>query len=190
MLAQPRLVAGGPGGLQGLDDRSGHALVEHAAQELLAGCQPRWAIEHLNAGAQGSEQGRVAGGPDPAGQHRDAQPESGHRGHHRDIGERRARVGREAGQPPFGARRGGVQVGPQHIGPRLPADEQAWQPGVERLHRGLRAVNAQYEPRLARGLGLAGGVEDGFGRRDGRVVAANPCARGGQVASDDGTGLP
>jgi hypothetical protein len=190
MLAQPWLVARGPGRLQGLDDRGGHALVEHAAQELLAGRQPRWAIEHLDAGAQGSEQGSVAGRPDPASQHRDTQPAPGHRGHHRDIGERHARVGREAGQPPFGTRRGGVQVSPQHIGPRLPTDEQAGQPGLERLHRGLRAVYAQHELRLVRGLGLAGGVEDGFGRHDCRVVAANPCPRGGQVASDDGTGLP
>jgi hypothetical protein len=190
VLPQPRLVASGPRGLQGLDDRGGHALVEHAAQELLAGCQPRFAVEHLDAGAQGPEQGRVAGSPGPAGQHRDVQPATGHRGHHRDIGERDARVGREAGQLTLGAGRGGVQVGPQDIGPWLPAGEQAGQPGLERLHRRLRAVNAQHELRLARGLGLAGGVEDGFGRRDRRVVAADPCPRSGQVASDDGTGLP
>jgi len=76
------------------------------------------------------------------------------------------------------------------IGPRLPAGKQAGQPGLERLHRGFRAVNTQHELRLARGLGLARGVEDGFGRRDCGVVAADPCPRGHQVASDDGTCLP
>jgi len=190
VLAQPWLVTRDPGGLQGLDDRGGHALVEHAAQELLAGRQPRRAIEYLDAGTQGPEQRRVAGGPGPAGQHRDAQPAPRYRGHHRNIGERQTGGGREAGQLPFGAGRGGVQVGPHDTGPRLPAGEQAGQPGLERLHRSLRAVDAQHELRLARGLRLAGGVEDGFGCRDRRVVTADPGPRGGQVASDDRTGLP
>jgi len=179
VFAQPRLVARGPGGLQGLDDRGGQALVEHAAQELLAGRQPCRAVEHLDAGTKRLEQGRIAGGPGSAGQHRDTQAAPGHRGHHRDIGERHSRVGRETGQLAFGAGRGSVQVGPHDIGPRLPAGEQAGQPGLERRHRGLRAVDTQHELRLARGLGLTGGVEDGFGRCDRRIVAADPQPRGG-----------
>jgi hypothetical protein len=190
VLPQPRLVASGPRGLQGLDDRGGHALVEHAAQEFLAGREAGRAVEYLDTGAQRPEQGGVAGGSWSAGQHRDAQTAPGHRGHHRDVGERHARVGREACQQPLGAGRGGVQVRPQDVRPQPPAGEQAGQPGPERVHRGLRAVDAQHELRSLRRLGLAGGVQDGFGRRDRGIVATDPRPRRGQVASDDGTGFP
>ena len=190
MFAQPRLVARGPGGLQGLDDRGGQALVEHAAQELLAGRQPCRAVEHLDAGTKRLEQGRIAGGPGSAGQHRDTQAAPGTKrqlaGLAADAGVPFADVAMMAPVPG----RGSVQVGPHDIGPRPPAGEQAGQPGLERLHRGFRAVNAQHELRPARGLGLVGGVEDGFGRSDRRVVAADQRPRLSQVASDDGTGLP
>ena len=189
VLPQPRLVARGPGGLQGLDDRAGHALVKHAAQEFLAGREPGRAVEHLDAGAERPEQGGVAGGSGSAGQHRDPQAAPGHRGHHRDVGERHACVSRQDCQLPLGAGRGGVQVGPQDIRPGLSSGEQAGQPSLERLHRGLRAVDAQHELGLLRRLGLAGGVQDGFGRWDRWVVAADPGPRGGQVAGDNGTGL-
>jgi hypothetical protein len=179
VLPQPRFFARGPGGLQGLDDRGRHALVKDAAQELLAGREPGRAVEHLDAGAQGPQQRGVADGSGSAGQHRDPQAAPGHRGHHRDVGERHACVSREDGQLPLGAGRGGVQVGPQDIRPRLPAGEQAGQPGLERLHRGLRAVDAQHELGLLRRLALARGVQDGFGRRDRRVITADQRPRGG-----------
>ena len=189
VLPQPQFVARGPGGLQGLDDRGRHALVEHTAQEFLAGREPGRAVEHLDAGAQGPQQRGVSGGSGSAGQHRDPQAAPRHRGHHRDVGKRHACVSREDCQLPLGAGRGGVQVGPQDIRPGLPSGEQAGQPGLERLHRGLRAVDAQHELGLLRRLGLARGVQDRFGRPDRRVVTADQRPRGDQVTGDDRTGL-
>ncbi len=118
MFSQPLLVARGPGSLQGLDDRGGHALVEHTAQEFPAGRKPGRAVKHLDIGAEGSQGGTVARGAGTAGQHRDAKAAAGYRGHHRDVGECDARFSGEFGQLPFDARRGRVQVGPQDVRPR------------------------------------------------------------------------
>jgi hypothetical protein len=190
VFLQPLLVAGGPGSVQGLDDRGGQALVEHAAQEFPAGREPGRAVEHLDFGAEGPEDGGVARGPGSAGQHRDAQAASGHRGHHRDVGERDACFPGEAGQLPFGTRRGRVQVGPQDVRRRALVPAQAGQSGLERVHRGLRAVDAQHQAGSAGCLGFAGGVDDGFGRGYRRIVADQTNPRGDQVTRDEGAGLP
>jgi len=166
VLAQPLFVARGPGRVQGLDDRGGHALVEHAAQELLAGGEPGRAVEHLDPGAQRAQQSGVAGGAGSAGQHGDAQAAPGHRGHHCHVGERDAGLLRDVRQLSFGARGGRVQVGPQDfLAPALLSPAflgQGGQGGPERVHRGLRAVDAQHQVRALCRLGFAGGVEDGF----------------------------
>jgi len=185
VLAQPLLLPCGPGSVQGLDDRGRHPLVEHAAQELLAGGEPGRAVEHLDGSAQRPEQGGVTGGAGPAGQHGDAQAAPGHRRHHGHVSERHARVFGEAGQLSFGARRGRVQVGPQDARPRPPACEQAGQPGLERLDRGLGAVDAQHQARFTGRVGFADGVKDGFGRGDRRIVATDPRPGSGQVARDE-----
>jgi hypothetical protein len=193
---QPLLVPGGPGGGQGLDDRGRHALVEHAAQELPGGGEPGRAVEHLDVGAQRGEDGGVARGAGPAGQHRDPQAAPGHRGHYRDVRERDARFLGDAGQLPLGPRGGRVQVGPQRalLGAWSALGEaflvQAGQAGGERAHRGLRAVDAQHQVRTPGRLGLAGGVEDGFRRGHRRIVAADLHPGGGQVAREDRAGLP
>jgi hypothetical protein len=191
--AQPLLVARGPRGVQGLHHRGGHALVEHAAQEFPAGREPGRPVEHLDIGAEGPEDGRVARGAGSAGQHRDAQAATGHRSHHRDVGERDARFSGELGQLPFSARRGRVQVSPQDVRPRalvLAPRSQPSQSGLECVHRGLRAVDAQHQVRSARRLGFAGGVDDGFGRGYRRIVAADTHPRGDQVTGDHRTRLP
>jgi len=202
VFSQPLLVARGPGSLQGLDDRGGHALVEHAAQEFPAGRKPGRPVQHLDIGAEGSQDGRVARGAGTAGQHRDTQAAAGHRGHHRNVGERDACFSGEFGQVPFDARRGGVQVGPQDVRPRAVVVARAVamvraavlaqpdQPGLERVYRGLRAVDAQHQVRSARRLGFAGRVDDGFGCGYRRIVAADAHPRGNQVTCDDRTGLP
>ena len=118
MFLQPLLLAHGPGRLQGLDDRGGHALVEHAAQEFPAGREPSRAVEHLDISAEGLEDGSVARGAGSAGQHRNPQAAPGHRGHHRYVGERDVCLFGEFSQLPFGARRGRVQVGPKDLRPR------------------------------------------------------------------------
>jgi len=203
VLAQPPLVARGPRRVQGLHDRGGHPFVEHAAQELLAGGEPGRAVQHLDAGAERPEQGGVADGAGSAGQHRDAQSAPRHRGHHRHVGERDAGFARDIRQLPFGPWRGRVQVGPQEVPGRavpgaalairaFPAKAilaQAGQPGLERLNRSLRAVDAQHQARSPRRLGFAGGVEDGPGRGYRRIVAADAHSRRSQVARDDRTGL-
>jgi len=196
VFSQPLLVARGPGSLQGLDDRGGHALVEHAAQEFPAGRKPGRAVKHLDIGAEGSQGGTVARGAGTAGQHRDAQAAAGHRGHHRDVGERDPCFSGEFGQVPFDARRGRVQVGPQDVRPRAVVVARAvvlaqpGKPGLERVYRGLRAVDAQHQVRSARRLGFAGRVDDGFGCGYRRIVAADAHSRGNQVTRDDRTGLP
>jgi hypothetical protein len=50
VLAQPRLIAGGPGRLQRLENGRGHAFVEHAAQQFLAGRKPGRTDQHLDVG--------------------------------------------------------------------------------------------------------------------------------------------
>jgi hypothetical protein len=72
VLAQPLLVADGLGGLQRLDDRRGHALIEDAAQQLLAGREPGRPGQHLDVRAERHQQAGVAGGAVAAGQHGDA----------------------------------------------------------------------------------------------------------------------
>ena len=196
VLSQPPLVARGPGRVQGLHDRGGQPLVEHAAQELLAGGEPGRAVEQRDIGAKGPEQGGIADGAGSAGQHRDAQAAPGHRGHHRDVGEPDACFPRDVRQLAFGPWRGGVQIGPQDVPARaFPVClvcvflAQAGQPGLERPYRGLRAVDAQDQVRSPRRLGFAGGAEDGFGRGYRRIVAADTHSRHGQVTRDDRTGL-
>jgi hypothetical protein len=186
VFSQPPLVVRGPGRVQGLHDRGGHPLVEHAAQELLAGGEPGRAVEHLDIGAEGPEQGGVADGAGSAGQHRDAQAAPWHRGHHRDVGERDACFLRDIRQLPFGTWRGRVQIGPQDVRTRA----FLAQPGPERLYRGHGAVDAQHQVRSPRRLGFAGGVEDGPGRGYRRIVAADTHSRRSQVARDDRTGFP
>jgi hypothetical protein len=196
VLPQPRFVSGGPGGGQGLDDRRRHALVEHAAQELPGGGQPGRAVEHLDAGTERGEGGGVARGADAAGQHRDAQSPPGHRGHHRDVRERDAGRRRDVGQLPLGPRRGRVQVGPQRtlagassgLSRGVPA--QAGQAGGERVHRGLRAVDAQHQVGFPGRLGLAGGIDHRRRRGHRRIVATDLDPGSGQVTRDGRTGLP
>ncbi len=190
--AQPLLVARGPCGVQGLDDRRGHALVEHAPQELLASREPGRAVEHLDAGAEGPQERGVGRGTDAAGQHRHAQAAPRHRGHHRDVGEGDACLFREGVQLSLGAGRGRVQVGPDDVWPQAvgPPPAFAGQAGLQRAHSGLRAVNAEHQVGPPRRVGLAGGVDDGFGGRHGRIVAADAHSGGGQVTRDDRTSLP
>jgi hypothetical protein len=184
VLAQPRLVTRGTGRLQGLGHRRGHALVEHAAQEFLAGRQPGRTVVHLDVSAQRRQDGGVTRRSRSAGEHGNAQAAPGYRGHHRDVGEGDAcRLG-DAGELPFGSRCGGIQIGPQRAGP------QPGQPGRERLYRGLRAVDAQHQVRPARRLSLAGGVGDAFGRGNRGVISPDSRARGGQVSCDRRTSLP
>jgi hypothetical protein len=90
VLTQPRLVIRRPGGLEGLDHGSGHALIEHAAQEFLAGREPGRAVKHLDARAERAQQGGVARRRPAAGEHGHAQAAARHGGHHRDIGKRDA----------------------------------------------------------------------------------------------------
>jgi hypothetical protein len=116
VLAQPRLMACRPGGLQRLDDGCGHALVEHAAQQLLAGREPGRPGQDLDVGAQGGQQTGIASGAVPAGQHRNAQAAPGDGRHHRDIRERHAAGFGDARQFSLDARRGGIQVGPESAG--------------------------------------------------------------------------
>jgi hypothetical protein len=71
VLAQPRLMACGTGRLQRLDEGRGHALVEHAAQQFLAGRQAGRPGQYLDVGAQRDQQPGVAVGAVAAGQHRD-----------------------------------------------------------------------------------------------------------------------
>jgi hypothetical protein len=72
VLAQPLLMAGGAGGLKGLDDGRRHALVEHAAQQLLGGREPGGPGQHLDASPQRGQHAGVAFGAVAAGQHGDA----------------------------------------------------------------------------------------------------------------------
>jgi hypothetical protein len=183
MLTQPRLVTRGSGRLEGLGHRRGHALVEHAAQELLAGRQSGRTVVHLDVGAQRGQQSSVTRRPASAGEHGNAQAATGYRGHHRDIGEGgTGRLG-DAGELPFGPRGGGVQIGPQRARP------EPGQPGRQRLHGSLGAVNAQHQVRPPRRVGLAGGVGDAFGRRNRGVKTPDTHARRDQVSRDHGTRL-
>jgi hypothetical protein len=184
VLAQPRLLACRPGGLQRLDDGRGHALVEHAAQQFLAGREPGRPGQDLDVGAQRGQQAGVARGAFPAGQHGDAQAAPWDGGHHRDIRERHAARFGDARQFLLDARRGGVQVGPESAG------SQAGQPRPEGAHRRLRRVHAQHQVRATRRLRFAGGVGDARGRGDRRVVSANSRARRQQVTRDHRAGLP
>ena len=104
VLPQPRFHPGRPGGLQRLDYGRRHALVEDAAQELLAGGEPGRTVEDLDLGAQGPQRAREPRGSVPARQHGDAQAAPGHGGHHRDVGERHAAGLGDLRQLAFGAR--------------------------------------------------------------------------------------
>jgi len=177
-------MARSTGRLQRLDDGCGHALVEHAAQQFLAGRQAGRPGQDLDVGAQRGQQAGVAVGAVPAGQHRDPQAAPGDRRHHRDVGEGQAAGFGDTGELTLDARRGGVQVGPDGAGP------QAGLPGPEGVHRGLGAVHAQHQVRPSRRLRLAARVGDARARGDRRVIAADSRARGHQVARDQGTGLP
>jgi hypothetical protein len=181
---QPLLLAGRPGGLQRLDDGRGHALVEHAAEQFLAGRQPGRASQHLDIGAHGTEQRGEPAGRLPAGQHRDPQATPGDGRHHGDVGEGHPPGLGQVGEFPLDARRGGVQVGPDGAG------SDAGQPGPEGVHRGLGAVHAQHQLRSLRRLGLAAGLDQAGARADRGVVAADGRARGQQITRDDRTGLP
>jgi len=183
VLAQPRLVTRGAGRLEGLGHRRGHALVEHAAQEFLAGRQSGRTVVHLDAGTQRGQQSGVTRRPASAGEHGNAQAAPGYRGHHRDIGEGGAgRLG-YAGELPFDPRCGGVQIGPQRARP------EAGQPRRQRLHGGLGAIDAQHQVRPSRRVGLAGGVGDTFGRGNRGVITPDTHARRDQVSRDRGTSL-
>jgi hypothetical protein len=72
MLVQPLLLAGGAGGLKRLDDGRRHALVEHAAQQLLGRREPGGPGQHLDAGPQRGQHAGVGFGAVAAGQHGDA----------------------------------------------------------------------------------------------------------------------
>ena len=184
VLPQPRLVTRGTGRLQGLGHRRGHALVEHAAQEFLAGRQPGRTVVNLDVSAQRRQDGGVTRGPRSAGEHGNAQAAPGYRGHHRDIGEGDAGRHGDVGELPFGSRCGGIQIRPQRAGP------QPGQPGRQRLDRGLRAVDAQHQVRPSGRVSLAGGVGDAFGRGNRGVIAPDPRARCDQVSRDRSTSLP
>jgi hypothetical protein len=183
VLAQPLLLTCRPGGLQGLDDGRGHALVEHAAEQFLAGREPGRPGQHLDVSAERGQQRGEASGRVPAGQHGDAQsaPEDGR--HHRDVGEGHASGLGDPGEFPLEARRGGVQVGPDNTG------SDAGQPGPEGVHGGLSAVHAQHQVRSSRRLRLAAGIGEARARRDRRVIATDARARRQQVTRDHRTGL-
>jgi hypothetical protein len=117
VLAQPLLMACGPGRLQRLDDRRGHALIEHAAQQFLAGRQAGRPGQDLDVGAQRGQQAGVAVGAVPAGQHGNPQAAPGDGRHHRDVGEGHAAGFGDTGEFTLDARRGGVQVGPEGAEP-------------------------------------------------------------------------
>ena len=104
VLAQPLFVACRAGGLERLDDGRGHALVEHAAQQLPGGREPSGPGQHLDAGSQRGEQASIAFGAVPAGQHRDAQAAPGDGRHHGDVGEGHAAGFGDARKLPFKAR--------------------------------------------------------------------------------------
>ena len=104
VLAKPLLLTRGPGGVEGLDDRGRHALVEHAAQQLPGGGQSGRAVEDPDVGAERPQQVRVTRSARPAGEHRDMQAVSGHRGHDGDIGKRDAGFPRDLGQLPLDPR--------------------------------------------------------------------------------------
>ncbi len=91
VLTQPRFIARGLGGVQGLDHRGGHAFIEHAAQEFLAGREPGRAAENLDVRAERPPDGGLTCRPVAAGELGDAQAAPGHWGHHRDISEGNAR---------------------------------------------------------------------------------------------------
>jgi hypothetical protein len=183
VLAQPRLITRGAGRLEGLGHGRGHALVEHAAQEFLAGRQSGRTVVHLDVGAQRGQEGGVTRRPASAGEHGNAQAAPGYRGHHRDIGEGgTGRLG-DVGELPFGPRCGGVQIGPQRAGP------EPGQPGRQRLHGGLGTVDAQHQVRPSRRLGFADGVGDAFGRGNRGVITPDTHARRDQVSRDRGTSL-
>jgi hypothetical protein len=183
VLAQPRLVSRGAGRLEGLSHRRGHALVEHAAQEFLAGRQPGRTVVYLDVGAQRGQHIGVTRRSAAADKHGNAQATPGYRGHHRDIGEGEAGCLGEVGELAFDPWRGGVQIGPQRARP------QPGQPGRQRLHRGLRAVDAQHQVRPLRRLGFARGVGDAFGRGHRRVITPDTHARRDQVRRDRRTSL-
>jgi hypothetical protein len=183
VLAQPRLVTRGAGRLEGLGHRRGHALVEHAAQEFLAGRQSGRTVVHLDVDAQRSQQSGVTRRPGSAGEHGNAQAAPGYRGHHRDIGEGgTGRLG-DTGELPFGPWCGGVQIGPQRARP------EPGQPGPQRRHGGLGAVDAQHQVRPSRRVRFAGGVGDAFGRGNRGVVTPDTHARRDQVSRDRRTSL-
>jgi alkanesulfonate monooxygenase SsuD/methylene tetrahydromethanopterin reductase-like flavin-dependent oxidoreductase (luciferase family) len=184
VLAQPRLIAGGPGGVKGLDHGGGHALIEHAAQELPAGREARRAVKHLDVRAEGPQRGGVARRAAAAGEHRDTQAAPGYRGHHRDVGEGYAGRAGDFRQLPLGAWRGGIQVGPQRVRP------QPGPPGPERVDRGLRAVDAQHQVRPPHRLGLAVRAGDALGRGYRGVITPDLRPGQEQVACDQRAGLP
>jgi hypothetical protein len=90
VLPHPRFHPGRAGGLKRLDDGRRHALVEDAAQELLAGGETGRTVENLDLGAQGPQRAGEPRGPVPARQHGDAQAAPRHGRHHCDVGERHA----------------------------------------------------------------------------------------------------
>jgi hypothetical protein len=184
VLAQPRLITGGAGRLEGLGHRRGHALVEHAAQEFLAGRQPGRTVVHVDVSAQRCQDSGETGRPGSAGEHGNAQAAPGYRRHHRDIGEGDARRLGDVGELSFGPWRGGIQIGPQRTRP------QPGQAGRQRLHRGLRAVDAQHQVRPSGRLSLAGGVGDAIGRGHRGVVTPDTHARCDQVSCDRRTSFP
>jgi hypothetical protein len=104
MLAQPLFLTCRAGGLQRLDDGRGHALVEHAAEQFLAGREPGRPGQHLDLGAERGQQRGEASGGVPAGQHRDVQAAPGDGRHHRDVGEGHASGLGDAGEFPLEAR--------------------------------------------------------------------------------------
>jgi hypothetical protein len=187
VLAQPLLLTRRPGGLQRLDDGRGHALVEHAAKQFLAGREPGRSGQHLDVGTERGQQRGEASGGVPAGQHGDAQAAPRNGRHHRDVGEGHASSLGDPGEFPLEARRGGVQVGPDGAG--SPAGSDAGQPGPEGVHGGPSAVHAQHQVRSSRRLRLAAGIGDARARRDRRVIATDARARGQQVTRDNRTGL-
>jgi hypothetical protein len=104
VLVQPLLLAGGAGGLERLDDGRRHALVEHAAQQLLGGREPGGPGQDLDTGPQGGQHAGVGFGAVAAGQHGDAQTAARDGGHHRDVGEGHAGGHGDTLELPLGAR--------------------------------------------------------------------------------------
>jgi hypothetical protein len=186
VLAQPLLVPRGPGGIERLHDRGGHALVKDAAQELLGRREPGRAVEHLDDGAERGQQARVPRGAVTAGEHGDAQAAPGHGRHHRHVGEGHSRGLADPGQLEFHSGCGGVQVGPHGVGPH------SGEPRLEGINGRLGAVDAEHQVRPAGRLGLAADLGDARRhrrRRHGRVVPSDSRARGQQVAGDLRPGL-